>query len=284
MPSARTARSPPATADRQGDAGAAADAADLRRSASAAPSTRWPTGSASASPRISTRARSRPPTRPSDGAAHEDNYTMHLPFLALHDEGGCRPGCGSTSCTGRDAGAADARERLRNTFPFFGDDMVRTGGIGEFIAGGDRRAGVRRGRQAGRAGRLARRGALAEPRPTSSRRSRTTRRRTRRSPITNLRWVVAHVPFITEDWVNRLKAIGGGLSLTSWRYLAGTPRAERAAVPDDRRQRHPRRHELRRHADRADEPVAAHVLRHHRPERARRPHQRRPADHARRRC
>ena len=43
------------------------------------------------------------------------------------------------------------------------------------------------------------------------------------SPITDLRWVVAHVPFITEDWVNRLKALGGGLSLTSWRYLAGTP-------------------------------------------------------------
>jgi predicted amidohydrolase YtcJ len=42
------------------------------------------------------------------------------------------------------------------------------------------------------------------------------------SPITDLRWVIAHVPFITEAWVNRLKALGGGLSLTSWRYLAGT--------------------------------------------------------------
>ena len=31
------------------------------------------------------------------------------------------------------------------------------------------------------------------------------------------------MPFITEPWVNRLKALGGGLSLTSWRYLAGTP-------------------------------------------------------------
>ena len=30
------------------------------------------------------------------------------------------------------------------------------------------------------------------------------------------------MPFITEEWVNRLKAIRGGLSLTSWRYLAGT--------------------------------------------------------------
>jgi predicted amidohydrolase YtcJ len=41
-------------------------------------------------------------------------------------------------------------------------------------------------------------------------------------PITDLRWVVAHVPFITEDYVDRLKALGGGLSLTGWRYLAGT--------------------------------------------------------------
>ena len=35
--------------------------------------------------------------------------------------------------------------------------------------------------------------------------------------------MIAHVPFITEPWVNRLKALGGGLSLTGWRYLAGTP-------------------------------------------------------------
>jgi predicted amidohydrolase YtcJ len=40
--------------------------------------------------------------------------------------------------------------------------------------------------------------------------------------ITDLRWVVAHVPFITQDYVDRLKVLGGGLSLTSWRYLAGT--------------------------------------------------------------
>jgi predicted amidohydrolase YtcJ len=35
------------------------------------------------------------------------------------------------------------------------------------------------------------------------------------------RWVVAHVPGITREWVERLKAIGGGLSLTGWQYLAG---------------------------------------------------------------
>jgi len=31
------------------------------------------------------------------------------------------------------------------------------------------------------------------------------------------------VPFITEPWLNRLKALGGGVGLTGWRYLAGTP-------------------------------------------------------------
>jgi len=35
--------------------------------------------------------------------------------------------------------------------------------------------------------------------------------------------VIAHVPFITEPWLNRLNALRGGLSLTGWRYLAGTP-------------------------------------------------------------
>ena len=37
---------------------------------------------------------------PNDGAAHEDNYAMNLPFLALHARGqAARRGCGSTSST-----------------------------------------------------------------------------------------------------------------------------------------------------------------------------------------
>jgi hypothetical protein len=30
-------------------------------------------------------------------------------------------------------------------------------------------------------------------------------------PITDLRWVVAHVPQITEEYTNKLKALGGVL-------------------------------------------------------------------------
>jgi len=41
-------------------------------------------------------------------------------------------------------------------------------------------------------------------------------------PITGLRWVVAHVPFITADYAARLKALGGGVNLTSYEYFNTT--------------------------------------------------------------
>src|SRR5207253_9714725 len=73
---------------------------------------------------------------PADGAAHEDNYTMHLPFLALHAEKKL-PARLRINFLHQDT-APDLptlTERLKNSYKFFGDDMVRTGAIGEFIAG-----------------------------------------------------------------------------------------------------------------------------------------------------
>src|SRR5262249_57212310 len=72
---------------------------------------------------------------PNDGAAHEDNYTMHLPFLALRDEGRL-PARLRINFLHQDTTAdlPTLTERLKQSFKFFGDDIVRTGGIGEFIA------------------------------------------------------------------------------------------------------------------------------------------------------
>jgi predicted amidohydrolase YtcJ len=156
---------------------------------------------------------------PNDGAAHEDNYAMHLPFLALRNEGRL-PARLRINYLHQDAtpDLPTLRERINNTFPFFGDDMVRTGGIGEFIAGAKAFSDAARllARAAWRAEvhSLSRTDFEQEIRDYESAHA--------ESPITDLRWVVAHVPFITEPWVNRLKALGGGISLTSWRYLAGT--------------------------------------------------------------
>lgn len=158
---------------------------------------------------------------PSDGAAHEDNFTMHLPFLALHREGRlpARLRINFLHMETDDA-LPELRARLRNAFQFFGDDTVRTGGIGEFVAQG-------LGPRWVEASRLV---AQARWRAEVHSLTRTDFQTeiagweavNAEFPITDLRWVIAHVPFITEDWVNRLKALGGGLSLTGWRYLAGT--------------------------------------------------------------
>lgn len=161
---------------------------------------------------------------PSDGAAHEDNYSMHQPFISLH-AAGTLPARLRINFLHQDATPelVTLNERLRNSYPFFGDDVVRTGGIGEFIAGGfgpnspivDAAKLIARARWRAEVHSLSAMDFQQEIQAYEAAHADT--------PITDLRWVVAHVPFITEPWVNRLKAIGGGLSLTSWRYLAGTP-------------------------------------------------------------
>jgi len=98
--------------------------------------------------------------------------------------------------------------------------MVRTGGIGEFIAAGFGPAFLEAARRVARAGWRAEVHSLSQ---TDYRTEiETFETVNAETPIGDLRWIVAHVPFITSDYVARLNAIGGGLSLTGWRYLAGT--------------------------------------------------------------
>ena len=158
---------------------------------------------------------------PGDGAAHEDNYTMQLPFLELHSDGllNARVQINFLHMES-DPALPGLKQRLLNQFQFFGDDMLMTGGIGEFVAQGLGPTWQEAARLVGQAGWRAEVHSLS-----------TNDFMTEISgyelvnaefDITDLRWVVAHVPRITLEWVNRLKAIGGGLSLTGWQYLAGS--------------------------------------------------------------
>jgi predicted amidohydrolase YtcJ len=45
------------------------------------------------------------------------------------------------------------------------------------------------------------------------------------APIRDLRWSVAHVPHIDRETVNRLKAVGAGIAIHPFEYLAGAPGA-----------------------------------------------------------
>src|SRR5262245_54218602 len=160
---------------------------------------------------------------PSDGAAHEDNYTMHRPFLALRDEGKL-PARLRINFLHQDTTAdlPTLTERLKQSFKFFGDDIVRTGGIGEFIAGpGPANSFTEAAKLIARAGWRAEVHSLSAT--DFQQEIAGFEAAHAEFPISDLRWVVAHVPFITDAWCNRLKALGGGVSLTGWRYLAGTP-------------------------------------------------------------
>ena len=185
---------------------------------------------------ISTRALSRRPIASPTAPRTKTITRCDCPFLEIYDQGkGIVRLRINFLHMETDEDTPELVQRLKNAFPFLGDDMVRTGGIGEFIAQGTTRdcpAVPRSGAQS-RHGRLARRGALARPRATPT------------SPppdfeleitafetvngefpgvVRDKRWVVAHVPGITQEWINRFKAIGGGLSLTGWQFLAGTRR------------------------------------------------------------
>lgn len=160
---------------------------------------------------------------PADGAAAEDNYRMHLPFLSVYDEGrGIIRLRINFLHQDTDITVPTLQQRLLNTFPFFGNDMVRTGAIGEFIAanyfgGPVFMAAARRAAEAG--WRVEVHSLNATDFQSEIQAFETVHRET---SIAGLRWVVAHVPQINQEYLDRLKALGGGVNLTGWQYLAGT--------------------------------------------------------------
>ncbi|GAP91494.2 putative amidohydrolase [Rosellinia necatrix] len=172
-----------------------------------------------------------------DGAAHEDLYAMHLPWLSVYDDddGLVRLRINFLHMDD-EAGVPTVAARLRDTFPLFGNDMVRTGGVGEFAtadyAGGPVFEEAAR-RIAAAGWRLEVHSLTATDFQTQIQAfERVNANGNSSSPgggggvVEGLRWVVAHVPQITPEYLRRLRAVGGGVNLSGWQYLAGTgPRA-----------------------------------------------------------
>jgi len=169
-----------------------------------------------------------------DGAAHEDNFTMHFPFLEVYDQGNglVRLRINFLHME-TDDGTPELVQRLKNAFQFFGGDMVKSGGIGEFIAQGTNVPGrfLEAARKVAKANwraevhSLGRFNAAGTNAPDFVQEITAFETVNGEFPgvVGNKRWVVAHVPGITQEWINRFKAIGGSLSLTGWQFLAGTP-------------------------------------------------------------
>jgi len=146
------------------------------------------------------------------GIASENTYRMHDPFLALDREGRL-PARLRIDFLHRDAPDADPplptlSARLKNSFPFFGNDWLRTGGIGEFTGGGVE--GLRAIARAGWRGEdhalnLAGATRLIENRELVN----------AEIPIADLRWILSHVPAFPPDLADRAHVLGMGV-LVGW--------------------------------------------------------------------
>ena len=169
---------------------------------------------------------------PADGSAHEDNYTMHLPFLAVYAEGEQRDVEPAVEAAIRlrinyllfdsDPSIPVATARIQNAFPFFGNDLVKNGAAGEFLAdifhyAGGNPTWMNAALEAAKAGWRAEVHSLTPADFQSEIAG--FEAVNAQIPITGLRWVVAHVPFITPDYVARLHELGGGVNLTAYEYF-----------------------------------------------------------------
>ncbi len=164
-----------------------------------------------------------------DGAAHCDLYHCYDALLALNREGKLLNRIRVNFLhMETDAATPQLAARLANVFPDFGGDLLKVVGIGEFTAGASPIIA-----------------APSEPWVNGTRRVAEAGWRNENHSLTpadykviiddweqvardvpklrDLRWVVAHVPFITREYADKLKALGGGVSvLGGWRYVSGT--------------------------------------------------------------
>jgi predicted amidohydrolase YtcJ len=174
-----------------------------------------------------------------DQLAHFERYRAYDSLRALYRDGGIFNRIWINFLhMEQDLSTPELRARLLNVFNDFGDDMVRILGIGEFTAGNIFFAGSPVWLNGTRL--------VAQARWRNENHSlgfaiggvpdwkliidgwQTVHDETKAMPglsdgITNLRWVLAHVPFIDAQYLNKLKHLGGGISLVGgWRYISGT--------------------------------------------------------------
>lgn len=163
-----------------------------------------------------------PSEEPAGGIATENLFTMHDPFLELdrdgelparvrlefgHYDGHELPFFAIDPNNDADE-IPTLAQRLKNSFPFYGNDWLRTGGIGEHTGAGI--TGLRAIAEAGwRAEDHALSLAAAEAHIANREEVH------EETPISDLRWILSHVPRFPKDLADRFHAIGGGV-LVGW--------------------------------------------------------------------
>ena len=162
------------------------------------------------------------PLHPSQILSNLDQYKMYDPWLELHREGKTIVRLQMNFLQNQtDPNLPELKERLRNQFQFFGDDMMQTGAIGEWAApltGGavwrDAQHLVAEAgwRNENAVQNLAGLTQVVEAYEAVN----------KEFDITQKRWVVHHVPQVNADLLNRLKALGCGVEMGAFRWVTSS--------------------------------------------------------------
>ena len=162
------------------------------------------------------------PLHPNQILSNLDQYRMYDAWLELHREGRTIVRLQTNFLQNQnDPALPELKERLRNQFQFFGDDMMQTGSIGEWAA--PLSAGAvweEAQRVVARAGwrnenavqNLAGLKQVVESWEAVN----------KESDITKLRWVVHHVPEVNADLLTRLKNLGCGVEMGAFRWVTSS--------------------------------------------------------------
>jgi len=164
-----------------------------------------------------------------DGAASWDPYTAYDPLLELHRSGEMTTRIRVFFLSMDNAAAIPIlTRRVENAFREYGDNWLRISGLGEFITNWPLFGVVTPpSNYAAAVKKAAERGWIYQQHTLSSAEDEVAiaawENINQTVPVAPLHWSIAHALTITPANIARLKAIGGGLALHGFRYLAGTP-------------------------------------------------------------
>ncbi|MBZ5676086.1 MAG: amidohydrolase family protein [Acidobacteriia bacterium] len=162
------------------------------------------------------------PLHPSQILSNLDQYKMYDPWLELHHEGKTIVRLQMNFLQNQtDPNLPELKERLRNQFQFFGDDMMQTGAIGEWAApltsGAVWREAQHLVAEAGWRNENAVQNLAGLQQVVEAYEA-----VNKEFDITQKRWVVHHVPQVNADLLNRLKALGCGVEMGAFRWVTSS--------------------------------------------------------------
>jgi len=196
--------------------------------------------------------------QPTDALFTLNHYRMYDAWLALHRDGTLRlpdtpvirlqinflhnQGFNAAFGSTIDSQLPELRERLKNQFPFHGDDLVRTGGIGEWAAPfalpsnangyavwyeSQRLVAKARWRnENAQAGSISSAPGSAPDTTNIEQVVSTYEAMDKEFGITDLRWGLQHAEVATADQLGRLKALNCGVSASGFKWLNSVPRSD----------------------------------------------------------